>query len=90
MDEMIAIPKDQYKELIRDQNILQAMYFNGVSSWSGYNHAMSEAEDTAEDEDEDEDSIYFDEFSQDDDKDFYELYREELDELDIIGDDDDI
>lgn len=45
MGEMIEISKDEYKQLIKDQQFLEALKGAGVDNWEGYDYALELLDD---------------------------------------------
>jgi hypothetical protein len=43
-ENLIAIPEEEYLDLIKSENILQALQAYGVDNWEGYSQAISEIE----------------------------------------------
>lgn len=44
-EKTITIPVEDYNELVRDQNFLNALYAAGVDNWEGYEIAQEANED---------------------------------------------
>ena len=42
MEEMISIPKKKYDELLKNSEILEALYAGGVDNWEWYEESLKE------------------------------------------------
>lgn len=42
MEEMISIPKKKYDELLKNSEILEALYAGGVDNWEWYGESLKE------------------------------------------------
>jgi len=48
--EMITITKEEYDELVKDQDTLDSLYSGGVDNWDGYEDCFDDDDDDDDDE----------------------------------------